>query len=219
MARGYAPLRDFSARALSAAQEPQDTHIGAAEVERLVARAAADAHASGVREGREAAMREAADSLAAVTNGLLQQLRDQVEAEQSAVDERIADIELRTVRLLLALIRKLTTDMNEGMAEAHAIRLAREVVESSHMRSRLEIRVAPELAPALREALSGPMERRSLDAATTVIPDPAVAHGAVSARWSGGSVAFDPAERQRRIDALVERALTQLSSPAEGNPS
>lgn len=178
-----------------------------------------EAFEAGKRQGREEGETAAAEQIKAERDSrLLETLETMVEHMPDAARELervIADIETRSTRLVLVLIKRLAHHVSERNAAAEADRLVRQTLA--------QFRDAPQLKARAGEAIAEPLRRlldQNEDDLTRITVETAAAlpPHAVDLRWAHGGVSYDAAAAAEEIARLVERAADTLAPKSPADP-
>lgn len=211
--RAFTPLRDF------APAEPGDADDGAQEanlideaeanerLERAVQAAKENAYAQGEAAGKANVEGTMQASLNASVGAIKAQIADLLAKE----DDILNKVEVRAVRLMLAIAQKLTTDLSDAEAEKFAAAVARRAMNTAQGAPSVEIRVSQEFLEPISESLSGALNAAIETGRAAITADPSLNRSSVYVSWSNGSVAFDPSEMESAVSVIVSDALDKLN--------
>lgn len=170
----------------------------------------------GVEQGRAEGLKEAAALIEADIARAVEQVEDALGVLARGLAEPAAVIEARGTAAVAALVRRLAPWLLQAGGRDMVEKLALDALAAALKSPGLRLRVCPDLA--------GPVEARLLAAAGAcgfagrleVVGDPACPRGAVHAEWAAGSLSFDPAEIERAVAGLADRALAAATPPQGG---
>lgn len=181
------------------------------DLEAALAEARREARDEALAEGRlegERSAGERIDARAAASLGELAERLDRLDAEHAAAMDRL---EALGTTVLLALVRRLAPRLLDGTARGEVGRLAVEALQAAGSAPLLTLRVHPTLHAALEARLAGSASGPTSGVTRLeIVDDPALAIGALEARWGDGSVRRDPAELETAVAGLVDRAASLL---------
>lgn len=177
-----------------------------------VAAAELQGFTEGVEQGRADGLKEAAALIEADTARALEQVEDALGALARGLAGPVAAVEARGAAAVAALVRRLAPWLLEAGERSTVERLALDALGAALKSPVLRVRVAPDLAPAIEARLSSVAGACGFAGHLEVAGDPGCPRGAVHAEWAAGSLSFDPAEIERAVAELADRALATAHS-------
>jgi flagellar assembly protein FliH len=167
------------------------------EIEATRQAALAEGHAAGLAEAAKAAQALAADSLAAIAEG--------VAALLAAHDATTADTQRRALAAMQAIIAKLVPGLaaKDPLAEVEAF--AAKCLHEAIAEPRVVLRVAAELYEPLRERLDALAAAAGYAGRIVLITDDALTAGDARVEWADGGAERDLAAQCAQIDDLLDR--------------
>ena len=211
--RAFTPLRDFApAEAGDAGDDAQETNlIDEAEANERLERAVQEAREEAYAQGEAAGKANVEGTIQASVNASLGAVKAQLEDLIEKEDDLLNKVEIRAVRLILAIAQKLTTDLSDAEAEKFAAAVARRAMNTAQGAPSVEIKVSQELLEPIRDSLAGALNAAIETGRAAITPDPSLNRASVYVSWSNGSVAFDPSEMESAVSAIVSDALAKLN--------
>ncbi|MDA8230788.1 MAG: FliH/SctL family protein [Magnetospirillum sp.] len=167
------------------------------------------ARESAFEEGRARGSMEAAAS----ADGQVAKALTAMAAQMDDLARRQAEANDRAAREAVRVVFAATRKMFPAACEAHAfdeiIRMAEDMVGHVLDEPRIIVRVAEDLAEAVRSRLESLGAAHGFEGRILVQPTPGMPMGDCRIEWADGGAERDQARLQAEIDALVERALAQ----------
>lgn len=184
-------------------------------------RAAAEGLERGLEQGRREGEALALLRIEAEAAAALDRLAGRLDGLEATVVESMRRVEAQGAALMVALVRRLAPRLLDATARAEMERVAAAALRAAGRASVLRLRVHPGLADALRARLAAGNLGDVLGTGNIpgtgdggprveVAADDGLAPGALDARWEAGGVRYDPAALDRKLTALVDRALAAL---------
>lgn len=165
--------------------------------------ALAEGLAQGRREGEVTAARRIEAELSATLDRLAERLAA-LDADHAALMERL---EAQGAFVLLALVRRMVPRLLDQVGRTEVERLAAAALRAAGQAPVLTLRLHPSLCRPLEERLAG---QGVFQGRLDIRGDPALAVGALEAKWGAGSVRRDPAAVEAAIADLTDRAVAAL---------
>lgn len=177
-----------------------------AERERLISGAARQGHTEGLAQGRaeghaEGLERGRAEAIAA-ESALLESLRASWYEALERFDAMRADLHAQAEREVLGFAVRLGERVAKRAIELDAAAAARQLVEAIDLTmqpSRVRVRVSPEDARSVREALPELADRLAESASVAVVEDASLSHGSIVVETDDS-----------RIDGTIETQLSRI---------
>jgi flagellar assembly protein FliH len=165
-----------------------------------------DGWAAGYEQAQSEAHQAADQAAQARVADALEAIAESLPDARQELDTVLSRAERRSTRLVLAIIRRLAPELEDGVARERALAIVREAIQAARGAPELTVVVSPEM----HEELSG-----HLDALKSAGDDKVDIHvrvdkqagpGAVRVLWETGGVEYDVHGASREIEALISRA-------------
>ncbi|MBP2232404.1 flagellar assembly protein FliH [Azospirillum agricola] len=166
--------------------------------------------AEGLLQGRQEGEASAARRIEAETTALLDALAGRLDGLAGAHDLLLERLEAQGAVVLVALVRRLTPHLLDSVARAEVERLAGDALRAAGGAPVLRLSVHPDLGAALEERLA---RQTVFKGRLEIVPDPALARGALDASWEAGGLRRDPEALEAALSDLVDRTLSVLTPP------
>lgn len=211
--RPAAPVEDTPAPA----PDPLDLPLHSERtLQTALAEARAAAHADGVLQGRREGEALAARMTEAKLANGLDELAGRLDGLDAAHAELLERLDAEGAALLVTLVRRLAPRLLDGVARVEVARAEMERAAGEALRAALG---APVLTCHVHPDFVGPLEARlasrpGFQGRVEIVPDPALAPGALDAAWGAGGLRRDPSALAGVVDALARRAIAALAPPS-----
>jgi len=162
-------------------------------------------------QGRQAGHQEAAQSLEQMTGMALATAAHHLQALGAAQAADAEELARQGAAIATAMVRKLHPEFARrfGLAEIEAAVL--DCLSHLDRTPKVTIKVAPEMAEAVKEKVEGLAERAAFDGKLGVVGDPSLAPGDCRVEWGDGGAERDQSRAWALIDQAVEAALGDLA--------
>jgi len=162
-------------------------------------------------QGRQAGHQEAAQSLEQMTGMALATAAHHLQALGAAQAADAEELARQSAAIATAMVRKLHPEFARrfGLAEIEAAVL--DCLSHLDRTPKVTIKVAPEMAEAVKEKVEGLAERAAFDGKLGVVGDPSLAPGDCRVEWGDGGAERDQSRAWALIDQAVEAALGDLA--------
>ena len=162
-------------------------------------------------QGRQAGHQEAAQSLEQMTGMALATAAHHLQALGAAQAADAEELARQGAAIATAMVRKLHPEFARrfGLAEIEAAVL--DCLSHLDRTPKVTIKVAPQMAEAVKEKVEGLAERAAFDGKLGVVGDPSLAPGDCRVEWGDGGAERDQSRAWALIDQAVEAALGDLA--------
>lgn len=189
------------------------------DLQAAVAAAEMRAFAEGVEEGRRDGEAEAAARIEAALADALARLDERLAALEARHAGTLRAVEAHGAALMVALVRRLAPELLKRVGRAEVEALAADALRLAGKSPVLRLRVHPGVAGPLRARLAAQADSAGFTGTLDILPDPALAPGAIDAAWEAGGLRHDPAAVERAVADLCGRALAALDdTPPNDTP-
>lgn len=169
------------------------------------------------QRGREDGLREAEESRAFLESNALRAVSEQL-AGLFAAEKRSSEANERAaIQVAQAMLKKLTPSLakKEGLSDIEA--LMKECMMRLGKEPRVVVRVAEDLADAVRSKVEGLVSESGFEGRVVVIGGPGLAVTDCKVEWADGGAERDFERLLAEVDAVVDRYLEPEGGDAQGN--
>jgi flagellar assembly protein FliH len=162
-------------------------------------------------QGRQAGHQEAAQSLEQMTGMALATAAHHLQALGAAQAADSEEMARNAAALAVTMVRKLHPEFARrfGLDEIEAAVL--DCLRHLDRTPKVTIKVAPEMAEAVKEKAKGLAEQAHFDGKLGVVGDPSLPPGDCRVEWGDGGAERDQSRAWAQIDQAVEAALGSLA--------
>lgn len=171
------------------------------------------AYGEGLERGRSEGETSADKRIEAETAQAMVLISDRLTDLDGRFEDTLHMVERQGTAVLVAMIRRFAPALLDRIGRAEVERLAVDALKAAGLSPVLKIRVHPDLAGPVRVLLDRETPDAGFAGRIDVTPDPSLARHALDAAWEAGGVRYDPAEIERTVIQLCDRALASVEAP------
>jgi len=168
------------------------------------------ASSEGYERGKSDAVAQAEERIAAA----IEALADAASGVLTRLDVESQAMCTEAARVALAAAQKIAGAALDAFGLERAQQAVEAAMDTLRHQPRLVVKLPPELAEQLKPRITEMCETHAYASAVLVRAEPGLKRGEVVIDWSDGLIAMDPADAAKRIEELIDAAL---SAPNEAH--
>jgi flagellar assembly protein FliH len=181
-----------------------DGEIVREAAKRITPEEVTSASSEGYERGRNDAVAQAERRTAAA----LEAIADAASGVLTRLDVESQAMRTEAARVAMAAAQKIAGAALEAFGLERAQRAVEAAMDTLRHQPRLVVKLPPDMAEQLKPRITEMCETHAYASAVLVRAEPGLKHGEVVIDWSDGVITMDPADAAKRIEELIDAALS-----------
>lgn len=169
---------------------------------------------SATSEGYERGKQDALAQAERRTAAALEAIADAASAVLTRLEVESQAMRSEAARVAMAAAQKIAGAALDGFGIERAAQAVEAAMDTLRHQPRLVVKLPPDMAEQLKPRITEMCETHAYASAVLVRAEPGLKSGEVLIDWSDGVIAMDPAHATKRIEDLIDAAL---SAPTEAH--